>query len=627
MLLVELAAQGVKGFSPSVRLALKSGYTILKSPGDLPAPLSGLMSALCYPDGRASDASFLAPGQKTGRAGFAFQTPDGTVLRVIRDLGGAGALMKLNTTSAKFEPLTTDSQEIGQLIREQLKFPQRTEFEMMATLLGNQVPSRRPRRKRIAAQNNQSTSDARAALFSMPRADFGSPDVEETKARIALLEAELVTAKQAAELQFKLDGVVGDIYKYESRLKSLADAEERVRVAQAEVDSALSPDKLGLPDDIIDRVTRASQERKRYAGAREFIENERRKAVGEPPRPVSPIYKDNRFIGAVAVGLVLLGAASMLQGSARALALLAIPAFSFAGLLALRFVEELQHFSREKAKLEVFEVREKKLKDEFELGNTLVARALELTGAATDEEFLTTMARASQVQPRLAEAKLEHEAVKAQGEVQESPEKIALAKIEQDRLNVELSKLAHGFVREPREIEREMGMLKAQLAPPAPVKNSDDEGDKTDKSIPFEDPTSQLLSMGADLFGSDVPTFWTVVKDRTVQYLGALTDKRCSNIEVDGDGFATIHTAQGIVNAGELPGKDLDLYFLSLKLTLAEKYLTNTKVPFVVEDSFGTFIDASKIPLFTRMLKHIATLTQVLHVTGKANPATEFVQA
>ncbi len=61
-----------------------------------------------------------------------------------------------------------------------------------------------------------------------------------------------------------------------------------------------------------------------------------------------------------------------------------------------------------------------------------------------------------------------------------------------------------------------------------------------------------------------------------------------------------------------------------MRLTLVEKYAAIAKVPLVVEDTFAGSIDETKTPLLLRMLKHLGTQTQVLHVTPSThNPGSE----
>src|SRR3990167_722464 len=145
MLFLELAAQAVRGFSPSIRVALKPGYSALQSPTDLPGPLSGLILALAFPDGRGGDAAFLAPRAKAGRGGLSRQGDDGSVWRIVRDLGGAGGLHKLNKATNQFDVVSQDALEMGQSLRAGAGFPARSTWEQIFTLSGPQLPTRRPK--------------------------------------------------------------------------------------------------------------------------------------------------------------------------------------------------------------------------------------------------------------------------------------------------------------------------------------------------------------------------------------------------------------------------------------------------------------------------------------------------
>ena len=69
-----------------------AGFVVLKCPSDAPAPVAGLLAALCYPDGKGQDVQLVAQGQKTGKAGVSFQANDNGVWRLVKDLGGQGSL-------------------------------------------------------------------------------------------------------------------------------------------------------------------------------------------------------------------------------------------------------------------------------------------------------------------------------------------------------------------------------------------------------------------------------------------------------------------------------------------------------------------------------------------------------
>lgn len=618
MLLLELAAQAVRGFSPSVRVALKPGYVGLKSPTDIPAPLAGLVVALCYPDGRGGDAAYLAPGAKAGRAGLSLQGQDQNLWRVVRDLGGAGGLHKMNRASNQYDVISQDAAEMGQVLRATVGFPARTTFEQVFTLTGSQLPTRRPKAPRAVttpAKGKQKLASSAFDQYGLSSADEG-----QTRQRIEVLEKELATAKEASELQFKMDGLQADIFKHEQRLKAYSELKTKVDTARKELASAPTPQSLGMPDDIVERVKRFGEEKKRRDEALAKVEAERQQALKGDVVYTTPLYRDRRFLLAFFAGIGLLVGAAFLEGGARYLSLLSIPAFTLAALLALRFVEELQHQSREAAKAEVFTVREKKIHDEFQLANSIVQTAMEKTEAVTVDEFLTAMSKRATLQPAVAQLELEFADLESDPEIPGLPAMIAEAKAEQEHINQRLLQLSGGYVREVREIERDLQKLKETLAPassPSGVQQTEEfAAVSTSPSETFDDPTPAVLLLGTDLFATDVPTLWSVLRDRTVQYLTALTDRRYHGVDVDKDGRATVQAPGRAVPAGELPGRDLDLLYLSLRLTLIEKYSVQTKLPVIIEDSFGTVIDASKQALFGRMLKHIGSLTQILHVTG-----------
>ena len=144
----------------------------------------------------------------------------------------------------------------------------------------------------------------------------------------------------------------------------------------------------------------------------------------------------------------------------------------------------------------------------------------------------------------------------------------------------------------------------------------------TGPSETFDDPAAPLMMIATDLFAADIPSLWSVLHDRAVQYLTALTDRRYHGIQLDKDGHATLEAPGRTLSARELPGKDLDLMYVALRLTLIEKAAASHKLPVVIEDTFNTVIDAAKQPLFGRMVKHLGSLTQVLHVSGAGQSAS-----
>lgn len=614
MLILELAVQAVRGFSPAARVALKAGYIGLKSPSELPSPLAGLFMSLCYPDGRGGDASFLAPNAKTGRAGVSLLGNDQNTWRVVRDLGGAGALHRLNKQTNAYDVVSQDSTEMAQVLRATVGLPPRPTFEQLFTFTAGQAPTKRPKQPKPSptAVGHGKKTKVISAFDQFD--DLGKAD--DTQTRIAQLEAELVTAKDARDIQFRMDGVQAEVFKYEQKLKTYEDLRVKIEASRAQLATAPTPKSLGLPDDIVDRVRRGPEDKKKFNDALRKLGDERESAHITDAVTVPVLYKDQRFLGSLIGGLLLLIiTATFLEGGARSLALLSILAFSFAALLALRYIEDLQHASREGAKSDVFDVREKKLRDEFTAAKTLVQTALDKVEAATADEFYAAMARGDELRPALNELEVVWADYQADPETVQWPLLIEQLKNEQEALNQKLVNLSGGYVRDPREIDRELRQLRESLAPPeAPP--SEFKAVPTGPTETFDDPTPALMTLASDLFASDIPTLWAMMHDRAVQYLTALTDRRYHELHVDTEGHALVQAPGRSIAAGELPGRDLDLMYVAMRLTVIEKYSAQNKIPVLIDDAFAGLIDGPKLTLLGRMLKHLGTLTQVLHVSG-----------
>ena len=624
MLFLELAAQSVRGFSPSIRVALKPGYSALQSPTDLPAPLSGLIIALAFPDGRGGDSAFLAPGAKAGRAGLSIQGHDGSVWRIVRDLGGAGGLHKFNKATNQFDVVSQDALEMGQSLRAGAGFPARSTWEQLFTLTGPQLPTRRPKGPSRGAGRAASAAKAARLPTASWNMDSGASAPVEDPTRLPALEAELVTSRRANEVQFRLDGINSELFSFESKIRGWDEMAQKLTAAQAELATVADQASSSLADDIIPRAKRYPDERKRYEDQLARFEEEQQALVDHGPPPPPPLRRDQRFLGAVAAGLALFVGAMFMEGGLRYLAMLSMAPFTLAALLALRFIEDLQHASRDGGKAEVLAGRSKKLTDDFALTTAVVQSAFAKVGASTLEEFLEVMERRLTLRDHVKTLEQEWAATQADPEYAAVASKVAELKVDQEVCNQELLGLSGGFVRDVRDIEREIARIKEpEVAPPPPSVSGEGFAPvATGPTEIWDDPAAPLLMLATDLFTTDIPSLWSVLHDRAVQYLTALTDRRYHGIQVDKDGHATLEAPGREISARELPGKDLDLMYLALRLTLIEKAAVQHKLPVVIEDTFNTVLDPAKQPLFGRMVKHLGSLTQVLHVSGAGQSAS-----
>jgi hypothetical protein len=599
MLLLELAVQSVRGFSPSVRVALKPGFVVLKSPTESPAPVAGLIASLCYPDGKGQDAQFVSPGQRSGKAGVSFQANDNGVWRLVKDLGGQGSLHKLNLSTRQYEVVTQDANEMQTALRSQVGFPPRATFEAIFTLTPSQLPTRRASVK-IERQKKKAGMDAA---------------VEESK--LKGLRQELARAKEAGELQYRLDGLTSDVYKLEAQQKALDDLRAQLDAARAELANAPTPERLGFPQDIVERVRRYPDEKKKHNEAvRRVVEERDDAGLGGASFRVAPVYTDTRFIASMVAGAAMLVLGALSDGALHYVALLAIAPFTFSALLSLRYIEELQGQARKGSKDDIYELRIKKMRDEFGLFEAQVNGAMEAVGAATRDEFYAAMEKPEALKTRVAEVQVQYAEAQADPENADLTSRIASLKQDAEELNQRLLEGggAAGYGRSEHEIQKDISRAEEVLER---ARNPEDAFGIANNPAEFhEDPTPALMVLACDLFQLDMATMWGQLKDRTVQYLTALADRRYHAAEVDSTGHGFVHAPGRKVPVTELVGKDLDLWYLSLRLTLAEKYSTRARVPVVIEDGLLGIVEDSKLPLLNRMLKHLGTLTQVVHVVG-----------
>ncbi|MBI5545851.1 MAG: chromosome segregation protein SMC, partial [Deltaproteobacteria bacterium] len=140
MLLIELATQNVKGFSPTSRAALRPGYNVVAPPPGAQPGLLSIFAALFFNDGSGADA-VLATGPQA-RAGLTAQGTDGRVYRLVRGLGGTGALHRLEPNN-QWAVVAQENADIARHLRQGLGVPSRETFEKVFAFTPQSLPSRR----------------------------------------------------------------------------------------------------------------------------------------------------------------------------------------------------------------------------------------------------------------------------------------------------------------------------------------------------------------------------------------------------------------------------------------------------------------------------------------------------
>jgi hypothetical protein len=617
----EVAVQNVRGFSPAGRFALKPGYLVLKPPAPTePSALAGLTLALLYADGRGGEASFNAPGQR-GKAALTFVGQDGVTYRLLRELGGSGTLHRINPTTQQPELVTQDSAEMNQYLRGQAGLPPRTTFEQVCCLQATQLPTRRPRLKAAGGKAAEVKAPSLSGGLGSVQSVAPAGDVRAAEARLKELEQELAVAREVEQIQFQADGLSSQSFELDSKLKSTEGLQAKLREAEAAWAAAPSAESLGLPPDILQRVERFPKAQARRDDALARLQAERDAAAERAASvaTVEPLTQNHFFLAALGVGILFFLLGIFLSGPAKYVALLDIPAFGVAAVFALRYVEDLQRASRVDRKDEMFAAREKKIQDEYESETALIRAAMKTLDVGSHEDIPAVFQRKVDLKARVDELRMQLQAAQEDPDFQAAAGQQQALRQQLEALNAELQEKG-AFARDLREVEREMTRLRESIAlakaPPPAAPAAAAPGVPASAGELLEDPTPLVLNQASDVLATNVPAVAGMMRERCVQYLAALTDRRYANVEWDKDGRAVFVAAAGNrIPAGELPPKDLDLYYLGLRMAVVEKLSARVKLPFMVEDALGA-VEEAKLQLLGRMLKHLGTLTQVVQVTA-----------
>jgi TolA-binding protein len=609
---LEVAVQNVRGFTAAGRFPLKPAYLILKPPTAEVSPLAGLALALLYPDGRGGDASFITPGQQKGKAALTMLGQDGVTYRLLRELGGTGTLHRMNPSTGQPELISQDATEMGQFLRGQVGLPPRTTFEQVCCLLPSQLPSRKPRPKAAPkpdAKGGHGKLTLATAITVLP-----ADDIPAAEAKLRALEKELAQARAVDEVQFQADGISSQIFDIEAKLKSTEGLKVAIQEAEAAWMAQPTPTQLGLPQDILARLTRYPKVLARRDEQLARL-NAEREADAEAPAPyVEPLTKNRFFWAGIGAGLVGLVLGVVLSGVGKYVALLNIPAFGVAALMALRYVDELQQVDRKGRKGDFFAVREKKILEEFEAEDVVIRQATTVLKVDSYKEVPIALERKELYRARLEELRAQLQQMESAPEFMAAAQQREALRQQAEALNAQLQQMG-SYTRDSREVEREMSRIRESIAlARAPQAAAPAGGDGATVEA-LEDPSPALLNQASDLLAVDLHAAMGALRDRCVQYLTALTDRRYQGVEWDKEGKGFVLAQGKRLPVGEMPPKDLDLYYLSLRLTVVEKASARAKLPLLIDDAF-VGVDEVKLPLLGRMLKHLGSLTQVLHATA-----------
>ena len=602
MILLELAAQGIRGVAPAGgRATLRPGYNVVAADG---AALRRLLEALFYLDPADGDALPRAAGGPANaplRGGLTVVGNDRITYRLVRDFAVGAQLQRFDAAKRSFALVSQDLAEIAKVMQKTVGVPPRGRLGALLALSAADLPS-----KQGAAGGAVASTPQRASLTP-----------EQARKRIEALRAELEKAKVAEKLQYQLDGLQSKLFKIEETLKGgakIREGLEKAEAARAEVEVAADlAAKLGDADAKLaayEKATARHDDAQAKVAAERAALEEAEGAGAPTPFWTDPLFWAGAGGGVVVAAVALLGASRF--PDLRYLALLDIGAFGWSGWVALRWVGALEAWERIGRRRRIVDDWEKKIEAQYSKDGVAIREAAKALGVSKPSELKEALGRAADADAVVAEWR------KRLADWEASPDaKDGLAekaRVEEALQVVEsrLSEDVGGFVRDVRSVESEIQRLEADAAaPPAAVPAA-----AVVASAPraVGEPLRTLVERAAAELGGSPTAAGRTVAQKASQTLSGLSFQRLQAIQVDDRGNVQVQTGGKPVPAMTLPPADRDLVWLALKLSFVEQALAAGKLVAVAEDAFGGLSEGAR-RFAARLLKQIAKPGQIVHAT------------
>jgi hypothetical protein len=428
-------------------------------------------------------------------------------------------------------------------------------------------------------------------------------------------------SREIEQCQLKLDGIVSELSQAEARLAQGSQLMAALQQAEAAHASAPSPESLKLPPDIVERAKRFPHLLAKREEALAKLDNERSGEL-RPMAYVQPLSRNLQFWAAAALGTALFASAIVLGGAGRYLALLDIPAFGFAAIVAIRYVDDLQRAERNSRRGERRAAREKKILDDFEGEAQSVKKAMAALRVDSPNDIVEVLGRRAQLQQTVTQLRAQAASLTKDPEYAAAVAKEQQLRRERESIEATLNEKG-GYIRDAAEVQREIDRLRKSIDAPAGGASAPSTSPAPSLAAAppgLDDGFPALIALAADVLMVDAPTATGVIRDRCTQRFLSFTDRRYGGLEFDRTGKVFAISSGQRMSSREMPAKDFDLLYLSFRLSLAEASASRGQMPLIVDD-LRALLGSSGAAVLGGVLKQLGAATQVLHVTADPGAA------
>ena len=602
MLLLEIAAQGVRGFAPERgRIPFRAGYNVVAVDG---ATLRRVVAALFHPD-LPPDPVLRAEGGGGGgsvRAGLTLSGDDGVTWRVVRDLGGAGChLQRYDPDKRTFESVLQDPVRIAEVLRA-AGAPSPERYASVLSVAAADFPSR------------QAPSGVAGIMSSAAPARRTASSPGEARKKLEAARAEIEHARAAEQVQAQMDTAQSRLFKLEEMLKSGEQVKERLRTAQAGVAAlAAAEAALATLGDPVARLAACAKATARRDEALAKVAAEREGQEGSPGLRPRPLLHQPGFLAGLGVG-----AAALLAGlftDARPLALAAIPATGWSAYEGLRWIGRAEASEMAERRSRWLSDRERKAIGLWERETVEVRGVMTKAGVSTLAELEDLLGRVREARASLDEAEAGFAAWQARAETTDAEAERVAVQQEIGALERQLTSGEGGFVRDTHSLEQEIARLELEVetGPFEPLEEMS-VGEPV-RAPPRGEALRMLMERASADLGLTPGAALRALQPRVLQLLPVLSGQRLANFFVDERGNLQVQASGKLVPTGTLGVPERDLCFAVLKVAFLEQGLAAGKSVAVIDEAFAVLAEGSRKTL-ARVLKQLAKGRQIVHGTS-----------
>ena len=669
MRLLELTTQATVGFSPASKSKLAAGYNLLMPPASQITPLAELLSALFYSDGRGGDGA-LAAGQDAC-ALVVFQAANGAMYRLVRQLGGRGALQQWEAPRQAWREICQEARDITSVLRSSCGLPTKGQFESIFCFSPTfTLPAiERDRGPSIAgagfglgqgalggfggsaplaamAVRGAAALPATGLPLSGPGRALSSPGralplpsatmlpplpPEEAQAIRDKLMAEIAAGKALDEWQFELEGLQQKLFLHRERLEARQQIANRLASCEADLRAlGPSPEARGIDPAMLERAFHFDAAlKRRETGLRDLREEARKLQERRAALCARPPWLQPKCLASGLAGLVCLVVGIAFYGNPLGLlALLSIVAFGYPALCCLGWIDESELCRGIERRAQRLKEGEQKLVEAFERDYGPAEGVLRALGMASGQEVREDQQRRQACGAALREARAALARFEADPGFQQSREEVSRLEAAVSELEKKIESVALQTTRDHHVAESELKALEARQNQPMPARRAAPDSGAMPAASPSLAASSDsplafgtdgripaLIKLALDLWpGARLETMGPALRDRVGQFWAALTGRSECRIEFNAKAELTILGPDGALLSPEMGG-DRELLFWSVRLALLEKILPARPIPLVLEEPCAGWPEP-RARLFSKALIHLSRTTQILHVSA-----------